>query len=1319
MKSKKLFQRVISMVMTTVMFSIMLFNHNVLEVQAATYPIFCGSSLNGEVRTGTSFDRNSWYMSTYPHHGSPSFKGDQVELTYGQKMQFWYEAYCDEGGAQSRTLSFNTYIEQGGRFSCYYWVCGCTETTGWFDLTISNGSRSYTASKSSGLAEQGWENDYQRDDYGQIVFDNLSAGTYTVTYKAGISGHHDGGERQAGSYIWGIKFSQPYEAHLVDRDNYDPSNPIDLTYKSNSQNVMQIPSAYAGSHWLRTKNFYSRATSGPVSERGANWGTNTTVNKYYAGYKYKGDSGTVSIPQYGSKTVYRYFEPIRYDVILHPNKPSNSTYDIVYNSTGLSGWTANHTGSDPTDTKQFVYNHISIGKVTPKYSLLGYHVADDNNWYDSATGTTAKYPYNSKTLTTKENDKVHAYTKWIPNTYTLTYNSNLASGSSQMQGAGQTTRTELNGFSEKTAPYTNAGIHIEHTKNNGGTALNAIVNNTTKTVTMDSLYGDLKAPRAGYNVNIYPHSNDTYVVDNTDLSNKNHTALANSNFKHFIESTFIDWYRPKAQSLNSNYIETVTDEYPTTNYRRINKDTKMTIPQSHTIYATWENNSQVIGVPKRKYTITFESNGGTFTQNAGDSIGTQSYSIEHSWLFEGWYNRPCVIQHVIGKDVDHQNTIGLGSTNTGGLLNNGIDAFTPTASLDIYAHWTDPGFTLPKVDKTGYEFIGWYTKPQKIDPSNTDDDIVHDDTGEYYGGNNLEDWDYDEDKSNFSVDSDLTLYAWYNKKPIFVDIYEGLFFEGQSVTYNDLIELIGVYDYEDNYIELQTQVVKDFFDSLIQKIDQDIATDENDIENLVQEKDLWIFEHDPEDDGYDPSELEEIDEKLAALRDHIAHLFEQKEEIEKERAEKLESITERAKLLTITIPEIDYYKTSEEIQVKDDHRVYEESSLTSSGIYKVEDNAEDNYDDMYLKTKTENIGKVDVTYQVHDEGIKFFNTLTGNVETIPNSDVTIEYTRRCQINFNYNPLMYIQGIIEYSSTLTDIVQSTIKQQAVFDSEDTQDNIPWWDKDTSDVDLLLHSEYSDTIQKMQDTIIVTGLSEYKFSSAFENEHPDAVQAFKDEFDSPEYSNNAEEHFSDIDLGNYYVPNKGMTKIYDKSGLLDYISSFKDDSSDYHGVTKDQIWRALRGISVTVDAHDQWGKWTSNNVSEENYNKPDREVDTSKRPDGYIPPFNGDNDLDDDGDDDYDDKIIQSEEERTTEIILVDNSGDVETIDGCLNLTRISSKIRYISSDYLDTLGENSFWGSTGVSTIKEILDKNSVNDTTSHNGTYKTKTDNTVEVNVRD
>lgn len=572
----------------------------------------------------------------------------------------------------------------------------------------------------------------------------------------------------------------------------------------------------------------------------------------------------------------------------------------------------------------------------------------------------------------------------------------------------------------------------------------------------------------------------------------------------------------------------------------------------------------------------------------------------------------------------------------------------------------------------------------------------------------------------------LALYAWYNKKPIFVDIYEGLFFEGQSVTYNDLLELIGVYDYEDNYIELQTQVVQDFFNGLIQKIDQDIATDENDIEYLVQEKDLWIFENNPEDDGYDPSELEELDEKLAALRDHLAHLFEQKEGIEKERAYKLGSITDRAKLLNISVAEINYYKTKEEVQIKDDYRVYDTTSLSSSGIYKVKNSIKDNYQNMYLKTRTENIGKFDITYQVSDEGIQFFNTTTGNVEKIPNSDITIEYTRRCQINFNYNPLLYIQGVIN-DSTVTDIAQSTLKQQAVFDSEDTQDNIPWWNKDTNNINLLLNTEYCDTIQKMQDTIIITGLSNYKFSSAFENEHPDAVQAFKNEFNSPEYSNNAEQHFSNTSLGNYYVPNKGMTQIYDKSGLLDYISDFKGDSSDYHGVTKDQIWRALRGISVTVDAHDQWGKWASNNVSEENYTKPDREVDTGERPDGYIPEYNGGNDLDendsDDGDDEdkdeYDNKIIQNEEERTTEIILIDDSGDVETIDGSINLTRISSKIRYISNKYLNTLSENSFWGSTGVNTIKEILNKNSVDDTISHSGTYKTETDNTVEVKVKD
>lgn len=877
-------------------------------------------------------------------------------------------------------------------------------------------------------------------------------------------------------------------------------------------------------------------------------------------------------------------------------------------------------------------------------------------------------------------------------TFDVTYNSNLDYNSQLMGGKGTTTRTELNGLTQKDG--SDLGYKL------GGTSDEIRYRDLYGNVYKDNtVVGTLKAPRAGWNIGIYGHGTDSYTIIDDDLKNR-HTSIGNQNYSNFIESTFVDWYRPKEVYDNGLTL----DVFPSANNIKITNDVMMLIPRNHSIYATYENNNNtVIGVPGRKYTITFDTCGGEFTNS-------DSSTKEHNWIFEGWYNRPCEIQHTVGKEVDHQNNIGLVSTNTAGFLSNGTDTFTPTCNIDLYAHWTDPGFTLPEVQKDGYVFIGWYDKPQG-DVSSPSEAI-------YYGGNKQSGWDYDTDKSIYNIDSNTTLYAWFNRKPVFVDIYEGLFFEGQSVTYNDLIELIGVYDYEDNYIELQTQVVQDFFNGLIQKIDQDIATDENDIEYLVQEKDLWIFEHDPEDDGYDPSELEELDEKLAALRDHLAHLLEQKEDIEKERAYKLGSITDRAKLLTINISEIDYYKTKEEIQIKDDYRVYEETSLTSSGIYKVEDNAKDNYENMYLKTRTENIGKFDVTYQVRDEGIQFINVLTGNIETIPNSDITLEYTRRCQINFNYNPLLYIQGVIDYSS-VTDIAQSTLKQQAAFDSEDTQDNIPWWDKDTSDTDLLLHTEYNDTIQKMQDTIVITGISNYKFSSAFENEHPDAVQAFKNEFNSPEYSNNAEQHFSNTSLGNYYVPNKGMTQIYDKYDLLNYISSFKGDSSDYHGVTKDQIWRALRGISVTIDAHDQWGKWASNNVSEENYTKPDREVDTSGRPDGYIPEYNGDNDLDENGGDEYDDKIIQNEEERTTEIILIDDSGDVETIDGSINLTRISSKIRYISNKYLNTLSENSFWGSTGVNTIKEILNKNSVDDTISHSGTYKTETDNTVEVKVKD
>lgn len=160
-------------------------------------------------------------------------------------------------------------------------------------------------------------------------------------------------------------------------------------------------------------------------------------------------------------------------------------------------------------------------------------------------------------------------------------------------------------------------------------------------------------------------------------------------------------------------------------------------------------------------------------------------------------------------------------------------------NLDIYASYAEVDLELPQLYKQGYEFLGWYTEPQEVisgaeykdttdnpdgSTSTSTDGVVYGSANWAGGGYVPEKFDEctctDEEKEKGHKDdcpyqksrifreetvnmdnsnNMITLYAWFNRIPIYTDIYEGLFFEGQDVSLKDLTRLVGVFDYEDDY----------------------------------------------------------------------------------------------------------------------------------------------------------------------------------------------------------------------------------------------------------------------------------------------------------------------------------------------------------------------------------------------------------------------------------------------------------------------------------------------------------------------------------------
>lgn len=804
----------------------------------------------------------------------------------------------------------------------------------------------------------------------------------------------------------------------------------------------------------------------------------------------------------------------------------------------------------------------------------------------------------------------------------------------------------------------------------------------------------------------------------------------NKSYVMFVQSTFEGWYRKRANNISPsldrdkysehlrNKITSLSAEFgndtlnqgshttpevgyksyigvesDSSAYRKVRGNTKMTVASDHTLMGTWRNNSLILGVPKREYTVTFHGgfnqndvnlNGKTgFSAYAGltpvltdpdakvawnnPSKDTSVYTYVHKWDFEGWGTRNCdsagdihwgsgdCRSGVLGSATSSRshiesdanlNTVGnYQYINNGSSGNNGKDgtiAFTPTSHCKVYAHWKDPGLRLPEVYRAGYEFIGWYTKPQTHPGSPTidsDGDALFSNAGLLYGGG--DGWDYNW-SANYKVTGDLHLYAWYNKLPTFVDIYEGLFFEGQHVSYDDLLQLIGVYDYEDNYKELQNATIKSYFDGLVNKVDADIYDHQEELSHLESEYHVWVYDYPEDDSDHGDGWKEKWEEKkkqyesdIDEVRGIIHELFIEKETIEQQREQAVQAIPNRAKLLKVLIGGIKYYGSGRSVDYHYTDEAHKTTchvftrTLTSDGyknekvrdLYQVRD-LSDKYKRMYLETMTRNIGLFDITYQVHDEGIWYTDaSAPGGKTMVPGSDVTLEYTRRCRINFNYNPVINSQSLIldsdNDSSVTSTLSELLMRGQAVIDSEDVEDNIPWWRSDYQpkssgkpkpSSSLLLHPVDNDkTVPRLNSTLVITGVKDFTFASDFENvdSNKEAIKKFKEEFTSPELQQSSNHVAYDTNVGEYWVKDREdghvyKTTIWDKSKLLNAIYEFSKSSEDYYGVPKNELWRNLTSMDVTFDAMDQWGKWASNFINAGQYrsSKPEDDPDPDK-------------------------------------------------------------------------------------------------------------------------
>lgn len=653
---------------------------------------------------------------------------------------------------------------------------------------------------------------------------------------------------------------------------------------------------------------------------------------------------------------------------------------------------------------------------------------------------------------------------------------------------------------------------------------------------------------------------------------------------------------------------------------------------------------------KREYVYKLDS--------ASGKIENGVVKLVETWEFENWYfNNKGEIDRLESRTYNIGDKIEIDSEHI--TLKDGD-------VLEFKAQWIPGKVKLPNVTRLGSDFIGWFNKSQEAD-KNTESNHIE---ARMLGKNEELTLDDLERRHIQNKDSygEFTLYAWYNKKPVFVNIYDGMFFEGQKVTYKDLLELIGVWDYEDNYKEVVTDKINEYFDDLLEVVDNDIATDKEELDYLMEEV--------VESDDFETDDIKE-------LRAHLKELFEERDNIQRARRKATQEV--KVRLLEPRIAKIEYgakvgdrhYDPRFGYELVD----YHSDEVASNGLLvaKTESEAGIDYETELLDTSSKKIGLVRITYQVHDNGIwykdwtaldnedsgkyeglgeDFEHDTSGDDLFIPNSDITMEYTRVCKVNFNYNPMLNLQNILEYSNfemggSLGDYA---IKRQVLRDSEDLQDNTPWWCK-KNDSGNLLHKENENTKKRLQDTIKITGISEINLNGAFEHDYPEVCARLRED---------------------YIISESGLE---DRKALLDDLGSFQDNDEVYMGVKKSEIWENITSIGIIFDGHDQFGKCASNKVIDEYQSV----VDTKKRPIGYIPEYNGGYEVNE-ASDEYDLNVYQTEFERTIYLILINPELDSE-----LSYLRNQDRVRYINEKYLSQLG-NSYWGTTGLEDIKKVMDK---------------------------
>jgi len=485
----------------------------------------------------------------------------------------------------------------------------------------------------------------------------------------------------------------------------------------------------------------------------------------YLGWAYDAYTAYATWPGNPTKTGYQFASWSGYTSSLPVSDFSGSTHKTT---TFTAQWTPNHyyvaydgNGADGGGTSTSTHYYDSTSYLSANgFTRTGYRFS---HWKNNATGNTYSNGAAVYNWTTGYNvTAATLYAQWTPNHYTVSYNANGGSGTTNSTGHDYGTSSALasNNFSK--TGYSFAGWYDAASGGNKITAASNLtsthngsvtlfahwtpntytvtfnptggsVSPTSSTPTYDSTYGALPTPaRTGYTFTGWytAESDGSQVTSDTKMT----TAAAHSLYAHWSINTYTISFNGNGGSTPDSFNYTIVDEttLPTANRNgytlvgwKPSEDAESwksdtTYPAGTTVNGKAGSPSMVAQWSANKYTVTFNPNGGDVGTASKDVTYALTYGelptpTRNGYTFNGWFT-----EESGGTQITSDTTVSI------------------TAAQTLYAQWTindytlsfdgngvdnpaDVGYqvvsdgTLPTLERDGYTFDGW--KPEESDGS--------------------------------------------------------------------------------------------------------------------------------------------------------------------------------------------------------------------------------------------------------------------------------------------------------------------------------------------------------------------------------------------------------------------------------------------------------------------------------------------------------------------------------------------------------------------------------------------------------------------------